>query len=74
MRWRLVSSAVPAVREIEEISISKGEKGRLRLDIRKKKMFAVRVDRHCNGLSREVESSSLEEFKRRVGLALANVV
>lgn len=37
MRWRLVSSAVPAVREIEEISISKGEKGRLRLDIRKKK-------------------------------------
>ena len=50
------------------------EKGRLRLDIRKK-FFIVRVVRHWNRLpSGVVNSPSLEAFKDRLDGALSNLV
>ena len=50
------------------------EEGRFRLDIRKK-IFTVRVVRHCNRLPREVvDAPSLEAFKARLDGALSNLV
>ena len=50
------------------------EKGRFRLDIRKK-LFTVRVVRHWNMLPREVVNvPSLEAFKARLDGSLSNVV
>ncbi|KGL94764.1 hypothetical protein N301_04240, partial [Charadrius vociferus] len=50
------------------------EKGRFRLDIRKK-FFTVRVVRHWTRLSREaVDAPSLEVFKARLDGALSNLV
>ena len=50
------------------------EKGRFRLDIRKK-FFTVRVVRHCNRLLSEVMNApSLEAFRTRLDGALSNVV
>lgn len=68
-----VSSAIPAVRENEEMAWR--WEGRLRLDNRKNN-FTVWVVGHssCNRLPRQVESPSLEEFKRRLDQALGDVV
>jgi len=50
------------------------QKGRFRLDIRKN-FFTERAIRHCNRLPREVvESPSLEVFKKRVNMALWDMV
>ncbi|KFV70928.1 hypothetical protein N307_05001, partial [Dryobates pubescens] len=53
---------------------AKIEKGRFRLDIRKK-FFTMRVVRHWNRLPREVvEGLSLKIFKARLDVALGNLV
>ena len=53
---------------------SRLEKGRFRLDIRKK-FFTVRVVRHWNRLPSEVvDAPSLEAFKARLDGALSNLV
>ena len=50
------------------------QKGRFRLDIRRK-FFTVKVVRHWNRLPREVlDAPSLEAFKARLDRALSNVV
>ncbi|KGL98787.1 hypothetical protein N301_02687, partial [Charadrius vociferus] len=50
------------------------EKGRFKLDIRKK-FFTVRVVRHWNMLPREaVDTPSLKVFKARLDGALGNLV
>ena len=50
----------------------KVEKGRFRLDIRKK-FFPVRVVRHWNRLPRGCGCPSLEVFKARLDGALSNL-
>ncbi|KFQ24302.1 hypothetical protein N332_04752, partial [Mesitornis unicolor] len=50
------------------------EKGRFRLDIRKK-FFTLRVVRHWNRLPREaVDAPTLEVFKARLDGAFSNLV